>query len=238
MLTHILSWSVIHSHMRACAHTHTWVMHLTHSLTHPPTPSIPCTHSLTHPLLQTLTNTHSLTDSLRCACVYSMLPALSVRSIGVWKLKVSLWTLKAYVGMEVIVPLTPDFGTRWSWVLSFMAWWLNLEEKHLWYSLSMGCVDHPVGWDVWERRRSFHYVGNWIGICQCTNCAVLLLLLAFSASWICYVIECVTSLNMLYHWMCWVIECVMSLNVFGYLNCKMIESDMYFGIKIKCLFVL
>ena len=136
-------------------HTHTHTHRFSHSLT--------VTHSLTH------CNTCSLTQMCMCASY-----AASTVWSKHWCMKVTdkivpVHTLMEYWGLELIVPLTPNLGTRWRWAVSFMPWWLNPEEKHLWYSLNMGCVDHQVGWDVWEKRRSFYCVENWTVICHLSS---------------------------------------------------------------------
>ena len=136
---------------------------LIHPPTHPPTHAL--THSLTHSLTHARTHTHSppsvthslnvYTCSLTQMCMCASYAASTVWSKH-WCVKVTdkivpVHTLTAYLGFELIVPLTHNLGTRWRWALNFMPRWFDLEEKHLWYSLNMGCVDHQVGWDKWEK---------------------------------------------------------------------------------------
>ena len=91
------------------------------TLIHP----LPHTHTL---LLQSLTVTHSLvhTCSLTQICLCASYAVSTVWSKH-WCVKVidkivPVHTLTAYLGLELIVPLTPKLGTRWRGAVSFMPW--------------------------------------------------------------------------------------------------------------------
>jgi len=109
------SYSPTQSLMCLLSLTLTHIIRLTHSLTH--------THTHAHLLLlllQSLTVTHSLnvhTCSLTQMCMCASYAANTVWSKN-WCMKVTdktvpVHTLMAYLILELIVPLTPNLGTRW-----------------------------------------------------------------------------------------------------------------------------